>query len=73
MPAMAQTRGWHALWSKFLVPGVAVLMAVINELAGLGGYVTSDNQCPHLGYVISEFRLAVFLLLVPGLGRRHHF
>jgi len=65
---------------KFLVPGVAVLMAVIDELARLGGYVTFDNQCPHLGYVISEFQLAVYLSLpcvssdlMPGLGCCHDF
>jgi len=73
MPVMAQTQGWHALWSKFLVPGVAVLMAVIDELARLGGYVTSDNQCPRLRYVISKFQLAVFLLLMPGLSHHHYF
>jgi len=70
-------RGWHALWVKFLVPGVAVLMAVIDELAGLGGYVTFDNRCPRLGYEISEFCWVVFLSLLcvsdlmPGLGRHH--
>jgi len=79
MPVTTWTQGWHALWSKFLVLRVAVLMAVIDKLAGLGDYVTSDNQCPHFGYIISGFHWVVFLSLLsvsdlmPGLGHHHNF
>ena len=64
MPVTAQIWGWHALWLKFLVSGVAVLMVMIVKLARLGVYVTSDNQCLHLGYIISEFHWVVFLCLI---------
>ena len=69
MPATARMRGLHA-WAEFLVLGVAVLMAVIDKLAGLGGCAVSGNQY-HLDDVISEVQSLILVSdfdQVPGLG-----